>query len=299
MWSTPWSSRRHPVRQRGGDLLALSGRRLRRRAPAGAGALRDRRADPGRARLGGRERRRDPRDRRASDRHPGRYHRSRRPLRRRVPVRPEPRARPRVVWPSWLARRGEVISHVGARPTVPLADLAAELLGDEKGRAFAQWFPRMGGGGVSLRGSSVRSTTGSSTSSARWGVSSSPSRAVWTRPSSAARPRRRSATRAVLVDRGLGDLSGRRSSRRRGGWPRSSGMRHEVVETRELDNPRVREERAQPLLLLQGGAVRPARARSPSATGGGAARLRRQHGRPRRPPARAWRRPGRRACARR
>ena len=50
------------------------------------------------------------------------------------------------------------------------------------------------------------------------------------------------------------------------------GLRHVVIETRELDNPRVRREPAQPVLLLQGGALRAARAARP---GRGAAPSRR------------------------
>ena len=110
--------RRHPVRQRGRDLLALRGRRLRRRAPAGPRPLRDRRADAQREGLGDRPRRRGPRDRR----------RTRSPAAWSTPPAPATSTRRASSTASPTATTSgpaggsaslaaaEVISHLGARP---------------------------------------------------------------------------------------------------------------------------------------------------------------------------------------
>ena len=57
-------------------------------------------------------------------------------------------------------------------------------------------------------------------------------------------------------DRGLRDVSRARAGRKRGSSPRLLGLRHVVVAHRGAGQPGVRAQRRQPLLLLQGRAVR-------------------------------------------
>ncbi len=86
--------RRRAVRERGRDHLALRGRPLRRRAPAGAAPLRDRRAHAQREGRGRRHPRRGARGRRPSGFGRRRHDRRRGPVRGRVPLRAHPRVRP-------------------------------------------------------------------------------------------------------------------------------------------------------------------------------------------------------------
>ncbi|MBI4183545.1 MAG: translational GTPase TypA [Proteobacteria bacterium] len=104
------AARRHPVRQPGGDRVAVRGRALRRRPPGGPPSLRDRRPHPQREGLGDRRRRRRARDRRRAGEGAGRHHRRRRPLRRRLPLRPHqrPRARGRGAHRQHRRRRGDL-----------------------------------------------------------------------------------------------------------------------------------------------------------------------------------------------